>query len=48
MQTHPYTDWTSALEHEARMLLEDLDANPVAQRLFDGTIDTKDYAGWLV
>jgi pyrroloquinoline quinone (PQQ) biosynthesis protein C len=47
MQTQTQTDWTSALEHEARMLVEELDAHPMAQRLFNGTIDTQGYARWL-
>lgn len=46
MQTQ--TDWTGALEHEARALVEELDAHPFFQRLFDGSLDADDYARYLV
>ncbi|HEX8701430.1 MAG TPA: iron-containing redox enzyme family protein [Myxococcaceae bacterium] len=46
MQTQ--TEWTQALEHEARTLVEELDAIPSAQRLFEGRIDTQGYADWLI
>jgi pyrroloquinoline quinone (PQQ) biosynthesis protein C len=46
-QTQHSTDWTSALEQEARLLVEALDTHPGAQRLFDGSIDTEGYAAWL-
>jgi len=46
-QTQLSMDWTSALEHEARQLVEALDTHPGAQRLFDGSIDTEGYAAWL-
>jgi pyrroloquinoline quinone (PQQ) biosynthesis protein C len=47
MQTQNPMDWTSTLECEARALVETLDTHPAARRLFDGSIDTKDYATWL-
>lgn len=47
MQTQTQTGWTSMLEHEARTLLEELDAQPEAQRLFQGSIDAEGYAAWL-
>lgn len=40
--------WTQALEHEARTLVEELEALPAAQRLFDGSVDTRGYAHWLI
>ncbi|QRN97336.1 iron-containing redox enzyme family protein [Archangium violaceum] len=46
--TQTRTDWTEALEHEARTLLEELDAHPAARRLFDGTLDAGGYARYLV
>jgi len=46
MQTQ--TEWTQALEHEARTLVEELDAIASAQRLFDGSIDAQGYADWLI
>jgi pyrroloquinoline quinone (PQQ) biosynthesis protein C len=46
MQTQ--TQWTQALEQEARTLVEELDAIPAAQRLFNGSIDTQGYADWLI
>jgi pyrroloquinoline quinone (PQQ) biosynthesis protein C len=42
------TQWTQALEHEARTLVEELDAMASARRLFDGSIDTQGYADWLI
>ncbi len=50
MQTQSWTqlDWISALEDEARLLVEELDTHPAAQRLFNGSIDTNGYIGWLV
>lgn len=49
-QTQSWTllDWTSALEHEARLLVEELDTHPAAQRLFNGSIDANGYIAWLV
>jgi hypothetical protein len=49
-QTQSWTqlDWTSALEDEARLLVEELDMHPAAQRLFQGSIDTSGYIAWLV
>jgi pyrroloquinoline quinone (PQQ) biosynthesis protein C len=41
-------DWTIALEDEARLLLEELELHPAAQRLFDGSIDKDGYIAWLV
>jgi len=46
-QTQTQTDWTSALEHEARLLVAELDAHALARRLFDGTLDARSYAHWL-
>lgn len=46
-QTQHPQDWTSALEHEARTLVEALDRHPEARRLFDGSTDTAGYAAWL-
>jgi pyrroloquinoline quinone (PQQ) biosynthesis protein C len=48
MRTQTQTDWTQALEHEARTLVEELDGIAAAQRLFDGTVDTQGYVDWLV
>lgn len=52
MHTQPGTqtqkDWTEALEHEARTLLEELDTHPAARRLFEGTLDARGYARYLV
>jgi pyrroloquinoline quinone (PQQ) biosynthesis protein C len=45
--TSPPMDWTPALEHEARTLVEALDAHPIAQRLFQGTLDADRYARYL-
>jgi pyrroloquinoline quinone (PQQ) biosynthesis protein C len=47
-QLRTQTDWTQTLEHEARTLVEELDMLPGAQRLFDGSIDTRGYVDWLV
>lgn len=49
-QTQSWTqlDWTSALEDEARLLVEELDMHPAAQRLFQGRIDASGYIAWLV
>jgi pyrroloquinoline quinone (PQQ) biosynthesis protein C len=41
-------DWTGALEYEARALVEELDAHPASQRLFEGNIDTDSYVHYLV
>lgn len=41
-------DWTSALEDEARQLVEELDTHPAARRLFGGSIDASGYIAWLV
>ncbi|MCY1074745.1 iron-containing redox enzyme family protein [Archangium lansingense] len=46
--TQPQKDWTEALEHEARTLLEELDTHPAARQLFDGTLDARSYARYLV
>ncbi|WNG39632.1 iron-containing redox enzyme family protein [Archangium violaceum] len=46
--TSPWTYWTDALEHEARRLVEELDAHPTAQRLFRGNIDADSYIHYLV
>ena len=46
--TPPFPSWINDLEHEARMLLTELDAHPSARRLFDGSIDTRDYIHYLV
>jgi pyrroloquinoline quinone (PQQ) biosynthesis protein C len=46
MQTQ--TQWTQALEHEARTLVEELDADASARQMFDGSIDTRGYAHWLI
>jgi pyrroloquinoline quinone (PQQ) biosynthesis protein C len=46
MQTQ--TQWTQALEHEARTLVEELDTIAAARRLFDGSIDTRQYVDWLI
>jgi pyrroloquinoline quinone (PQQ) biosynthesis protein C len=37
-----------ALEHEARTLVEELDAHPASRRLFEGNIDAGGYAHYLV
>ncbi|KFE68467.1 iron-containing redox enzyme family protein [Hyalangium minutum] len=49
-QTQSWTqvDWTSALEDEARLLVEELDMHPAAQRLFRGSIDANGYIAWLL
>ncbi|ATB34440.1 iron-containing redox enzyme family protein [Melittangium boletus] len=48
-ETSPLTtDWTQALELEARTLVAQLDAHPDARRLFEGTIDTTGYARYLM
>ena len=49
-QTHSWTqmDWTSALEDEARLLVEELELHPAARRLFDGSISKDGYITWLV
>ncbi|HZH78107.1 MAG TPA: iron-containing redox enzyme family protein [Archangium sp.] len=41
-------NWISALEHEARTLLEELDAHPEARRLFDGSADKDHYVHYLI
>jgi pyrroloquinoline quinone (PQQ) biosynthesis protein C len=41
-------NWITVLEHEARMLLEELDAHPEARRLFDGSIDQNRYIHYLI
>ncbi|MDY7226477.1 iron-containing redox enzyme family protein [Hyalangium rubrum] len=46
-RTQTQTGWTDMLEQEARTLLEELDAQPEARRLFHGTIDTEGYTAWL-
>lgn len=40
--------WLTALESEARTLLEELDAHPEARRLFDGSIDKDRYVHYLL
>jgi len=40
--------WLTALESEARTLLEELDAHPEARRLFDGSIDKDRYVHYLI
>ena len=40
--------WITALEHEARTLLEELDAHPEARRLFGGSIDKGHYVRYLI
>ncbi|ATB28660.1 iron-containing redox enzyme family protein [Melittangium boletus] len=45
---HSPMSWITALEHEARSLLRELDANPAARRLFEGSVDTEHYANYLV
>lgn len=42
------TNWLTALEHEARSLLEELNAHPEARRLFDGSIDKEHYVHYLI
>lgn len=46
-QEQSSTDWTDALDHEARMLVGALDMHPGARQLFDGTISAEGYAAWL-
>jgi pyrroloquinoline quinone (PQQ) biosynthesis protein C len=46
--THSRMDWMEALEHEARTLVEELEAHPTARRLFDGSIDAAGYTRYLV
>jgi len=46
--TQSRMNWTETLEHEARMLVEDLDAHPGARKLFDGSIDAASYTRYLV
>lgn len=46
--TQAQEDWTHALEHEARTLVEELDAHPTARQLFEGSIDAAGYAHYLV
>lgn len=41
-------NWLTALEHEARTLLKELDAHPEARRLFDGSIDKDRYVHYLI
>ncbi|KFE71356.1 iron-containing redox enzyme family protein [Hyalangium minutum] len=41
-------NWPTALEHEARTLLEELDAHPEARRLFDGSIGKDRYVHYLI
>lgn len=52
MHSHTETpvmmNWLTALEHEARTLLEELDAHPEARRLFDGSIDKDGYVHYLI
>ncbi len=52
MQTHTGmhtpVEAMAALEHEARALVEELDAHPAARRLFEGRIDAAGYAHYLV
>ena len=48
MHTQTWTQWTQALEHEARTLVEELDELPTARRLFEGSIDARGYAQWLI
>ena len=45
-QTQP--DWMDAHEYEARTLVEELKAHPIARRLIDGSIDASNYAHYLV
>jgi thiaminase len=45
---HPPGSWLNTLEHEARTLLDALDACPATRRLFDGSIDTESYAHYLL
>jgi len=49
-QTQSWTpmDWTHALEHEARLLVDELETHPAARRLFQGSIDADGYIAWLV
>jgi pyrroloquinoline quinone (PQQ) biosynthesis protein C len=42
------TKWLTALEHEARTLLGELDAHPEARRLFEGSIDKDRYVHYLL
>jgi pyrroloquinoline quinone (PQQ) biosynthesis protein C len=46
-ETQHTTQWTTALEQEARELVEELDRHPEARRLFDGSIDADSYRVWL-
>ncbi|HYO53290.1 iron-containing redox enzyme family protein [Archangium sp.] len=46
--TQTQKDWTEALAHEARTLVEDLDAHPAARHLFEGSINAGGYAHYLV
>ncbi len=52
MHTHTQNpspmNWLTLLEHEARTLLEALDAHPEARRLFDGSIDKDRYVHYLI
>ncbi|KFA90303.1 iron-containing redox enzyme family protein [Archangium violaceum] len=47
-ETQTQMDWMKALEHEARTLVEELNAHPIARRLIDGSIDADSYAHYLV
>ncbi|HYO69306.1 MAG TPA: iron-containing redox enzyme family protein [Archangium sp.] len=42
------TDWLETLEHEARTLVEELNAHPIARRLIDGSIEAGHYIHYLV
>ncbi|WNG18283.1 iron-containing redox enzyme family protein [Cystobacter fuscus] len=46
--TQSRMDWMETLEHEARTLVEDLEAHPTARKLFDGSIDAAGYSRYLV
>ena len=46
--TQTQMDWMDVLAHEARALVEELDAHPAAQRLYAGRIDAEGYAQYLV
>jgi pyrroloquinoline quinone (PQQ) biosynthesis protein C len=48
MERQTQLDWMEALEEEARALVAELDAHPVARHLFEGSIDTDGYARYLV
>jgi len=41
-------NWLEALDHEARTLVEALETQPLARRLFEGNIDAAGYAHYLV